>query len=326
MTKNAAGEYLVTDRTSGITYLVVPDHGLLRIFDATGQGSIVNAGSVQITAEDRRLLFQTTADYSSDLDNGNVPSGLETEFQNNGITLSSSTFLEVDALSTVQGWLIHDRLAGRTYLVLENGSGGMSIYATSQITADAGGLSIALKLGESDGLSISVGIGAAVNHITNTIQAFVADSTVAGTLGVDIAATSTATIDAFTLGGAIDANIGEGTGFDLTGAGAGSGNTIQDVTAAYVQHRDPSDSNTTSVTASDGAISVAALDLATMLVDAGGVAIALKLGEQNGLGLSVGISVAINTIDDTVQADIDHAVAWGGRSQCRPRRRRGSRR
>ena len=48
-----------------------------------------------------------------------------------------------------------------------------------------------------------------------------------------------------------------------------------------------------------------------MLVDAGGVAIAVKLGEQGGLGISVGISVAINKIDDTVQADIDHAVASG---------------
>jgi len=311
VTKNAAGEYLLTDRTNGNTYLVVPDHGLLRVFDATGQGSTVSAGSVQITAEDRRLLFQTTSDYSSDLNQGNVPGGLDTEFQHNGITLSSSTFLKVDTLNAVQGWLIHDRLAGRTYLVLEDATGGMSIYDTSQITSDAGGLSIALKVGESQGLSLSVGIGAAVNHITNTIQAFVADSTVAGTGGVDIAATSTATIDAFTLGGALNANIGEGTGFDGSGAGAGSGNTIQDVTAAYIQHRDPSDSNITSVTASAGALSVDALDLATKLVDAGGFAIALKLGEQNGLGLSVGLSVAINTIDDTVQADIDHAAALG---------------
>ena len=113
----------------------------------------MKAGSVAISAEDDRLLFQTTSNYSTDLNNGNVPIGLVAEFQNNGITLSSSAFLEVDTLTTVKGWLIHDRLAGRSYLVLQNASGGMSIYATSQITSDAGGLSLALKFGESDGFA-----------------------------------------------------------------------------------------------------------------------------------------------------------------------------
>ncbi|HKM53695.1 MAG TPA: hypothetical protein VJY33_09815 [Isosphaeraceae bacterium] len=68
-------------------------------------------------------------------------------------------------------------------------------------------------------VGISVGIAAAVNNFSNTIQAFVADSSVTGT-SVAVAATSTATIDAVTIGGVLDATIGKGDGFQGDGAGA----------------------------------------------------------------------------------------------------------
>src|SRR6185312_13777136 len=96
----------------------------------------------------------------------------------------------IQKLAAVDGWLIHDRVKGQSFLVLKDATGpGMTIYATTQVTADAGGLVIALSIGARSTIGISVGIAAAVNMITNTTQAFVADSTVKST-SVAIAATS----------------------------------------------------------------------------------------------------------------------------------------
>src|SRR5262249_5381793 len=151
------------------------------------------------------------------------------------------------------GWLVQDRVKGHSYLVQKDATGtGMTVYATTNITADAGGLTIALNLGAKSTVGISVGIAAAVNNITDTTQAFVADSTVGGT-SVDIAATSATTIDAVTIGGVLEATLGKGDGFQGDGAGAGSGNTINDTVASYIKDRDAADTIATSVTASSGA-------------------------------------------------------------------------
>src|SRR5206468_10801868 len=96
-------------------------------------------------------------------------------------------------------------------------------------------------------------------------------------------------------------NIGEGSGLDGSGAGAGSGNTIENWVTAYIQDKNPADSQATVVTASDGGVTVAATDLASILAIAGGVGIGIKVGEDtSGAALSVGISVAINKVNDSV--------------------------
>ena len=111
----------------------------------------------------------------------------------------------------------------------------------------------------------------------------------------------------------LDATLGKGEGFQGDGAGAGSGNTIQDTVASYVKDRDAADAIATSVTAAGGAASIGTLDLSSILADAGGLALALSLGDSPDAGavVSIGISVALNTISDTDEAFIDTRTVSG---------------
>src|SRR5262249_44106127 len=81
----------VTDPTSGTVYQIFNENGQLRVSNKAGIGSTVNAGgAVSVTANDRRLLFNVSSGYTGDLDGGTVPSGLKSDFETNGIKLSSN--------------------------------------------------------------------------------------------------------------------------------------------------------------------------------------------------------------------------------------------
>ena len=107
--------------------------------------------------------------------------------------------------------------------------GGVYVHATdkSSIKADAGGFALALTLSTSGKFkSVAIGLAAAENRITNSVDAFVRNSTVkaSGALhdiaadGVRVEVVGTPTIQAPTIAGALAA-----TG---AGTGAGSGNYI----------------------------------------------------------------------------------------------------
>ena len=279
----------VTDPADGRVFQIINENGLLRVYDKISTGSNVTAGGdVSVTAEDRRFLFTV-------LDDGTVLDDLQSVFQTNGITLTND--LNVVKLQDGSGWLVHDQTAGRTYLILKDGT-QLDVYATSQITADAGGVAVALQLGDGSGVRGAVGIAASQNRIENTMKAYVAESTVnARSVAVD--ASSVATIDSLSIGGALDVDIGKGSGLDGSGAGAGSGNFIHNRVEASIKDPVPDNTLGTVVTTTTGDVSVTATDLSTIVADAGGLAIGLKIGDGTGLNLSVGISVAVNDIGDT---------------------------
>ena len=86
------------------------------------------------------------------------------------------------------------------------------------------------------------------------------------------------------------------------------------------------------MTAQDGNITLSAIDNPTIIANAGGVGLAVALGE-NGLGVSFGVAAAVNDEEDPVKVERDlmravpksewiwfgHAMIWLGRRVCKAR-------
>ncbi len=192
--------------------------------------------------------------------------------------------------------------------VATTGTGATSVQVraedTSKIQVLAGGIGIAIAT--QTPVSIAAGVSVASNEIDNTIQSYIDNSKVTSAGGVSMAATSTPTIKALTIGVAIGATTGGG-GFSGTGAGAGSGNTIQNTIDVHITNS--LSTNNKGVFANGGALHLTATDTPTILAGAGGFGFAGAFGGGGGIGGSIGISVAINDVEDTVKAYIDGSTA-----------------
>ncbi|MEL7303266.1 MAG: hypothetical protein AAGJ53_06195, partial [Pseudomonadota bacterium] len=165
---------------------------------------------------------------------------------------------------------------------------------TSKIIADAGAATVALAYGR-DGGVFSAAIGASIseNDIDNTITAIVdgATTTVESATGaVSLAATSTATVDTFTLAAAISV---------AAGSGGSADNAIANTIEASIQGQ--------ATVAAAGDISLTARDISRITADVSGGSLGLSLGTEKGLALSVGVSLADNTVNNSVLAFIDDA-------------------
>ena len=133
-------------------------------------------------------------------------------------------------------------------------------------------MGIAAAGGQGGGAALSAGVSVAMNDIANQVFAVIDGSTVTSAGSVGLLATSSATIDALTIAGAIGAAGGQGGGFSFAGAGAGSGNTIKNTVKAAILN------GSTVTTTVAGAVSLTARDTSFIKADAGGVGIAAAGG------------------------------------------------
>jgi hypothetical protein len=194
---------------------------------------------------------------------------------------------------------------------IQNGSsvtttsgGNVTLTATDHatITADGGGVSLAAGLGAAGAAAGSLGVAQAIDSITDTVKAFVDNSAVTAASAVSLSANETATIDSFTLGGAVAVGAGAAGGGGVAGAGAGSTNTISNTVLAYVS----SSSGTNGLTASGGSVTLSAADSASIAATSGGVALGLGAGGGPlSFGVAIGAGVATNSVTDTVKAYAD---------------------
>ena len=209
--------------------------------------------------------------------------------------------------------------------------GDFSLEATDSktIEADAGGFAIAASVGKRQGGSkksnksmgtLSVGASQAENSIGADsgyeVKAYITSTDVTVDGKATIEATSSATIDALAMGGALSADTDGNTGTvgTLAGAGAGTINDIQlDIEASLK-------SSSSIVTLNGGHVSITANDQSRIEADAGGVAVAVAFARKssgtgsggsggsssgfNGSG-SVGAAVTNNTVANTVHAFVD---------------------
>ncbi|MDH3275857.1 MAG: hypothetical protein OEM99_15100, partial [Gammaproteobacteria bacterium] len=148
--------------------------------------------------------------------------------------------------------------------------------------------SLAGNIGSS---AVAVGASVATNTIGNTIRAYIDNSIIdAGVTGVDLDATSNATIKSIAVSGAL--------AMGFSGNASVSVNEIDNTVDAHI-------SGGSSVTSLAGPVSLTATDTATIESLAGNVSVGAA-------GAAFGAAVATNTIGNTIQAYIDNSTIEPG--------------
>jgi hypothetical protein len=171
----------------------------------------------------------------------------------------------------------------------------------SKINGISGGVAIGLANGKSTGGDAGAGGFALVfNNIESDVGAYLHNADVnTGAGDVTIDADSIGAIYALAIGGAVAGARGSGSSAALAGAGAFNSNTIRKGVLAEIR-------GGSEVTANN--IDVTADDTSTITADSGGIAFAAAVssGSGSGASLSIGASLAFNTVEDSfVRANID---------------------
>ena len=184
-------------------------------------------------------------------------------------------------------------------------SGAIDVYATdaSIITADAGGVAIAIAFGADGAGSGSVGFAQANNTIDNHVTADISASQAAALGDVSVLATSVASISALSFGGSGAGSGGSGLNVALAGAGAGANNTTGDDIYAFINNCQ----GKFSVSSVLGSLALGATDNPSIVSSAGGGSVAISAG-STAAGVAVAAVQTNNTIGDTVESYIDSSV------------------
>jgi hypothetical protein len=196
-------------------------------------------------------------------------------------------------------------------LVATHGQARLHATDSAQITADAGAVAVAIALSASGtALSGSVGVAVALNTIEDQVWATLDDSTLTA-LSVDVKAESKRDASlpagdqiaalALTISAA-GAGSASSTAGALAGAGVAAVNRIDNDIHAGIG------SSTVNVTGAGG-VALTAQDNATIRSEAIAGAIALSGSTGGNAGaVAVGISVALNHVNNDVLADIDDST------------------
>ena len=292
------------------------------IVEALVSASTLAAGAGQVTvtaSEAGKELFTLTASLAAQLDDlaltgdavdtandAAALAAVQAAFLGHGVTLSNATQIAVlDTVQSLDGtgnivlntttrWLARDP-GGQTFVLVRDGS-LLRVLRPALVSADAGGIGVAINIRGSGAGSVAIGAAVGLNEVTNTVRAAIESSTVSATAGVTVSAISGVTIDVLTIGIALGIAGGQTGGISLAGAGSGSGNTIGSSATATISGG--------SVTTA-GPVAVSAADSSRIRADAGAAAISVAGGGTGGGALAVGGSLAVGTISTTARALLD---------------------
>jgi hypothetical protein len=210
-------------------------------------------------------------------------------------------------LNTVRGG-VRSSINRSNITTTNTGSIRLTASDESTITADAGGvaLAVAITSGSASGTGAAIGAAVAFNRIENGyVRAAIEDSDIESAGSIILSATSTSIIEALTLAGAgAVGSSGSGGGYALSGAGAYSDNTITSVVEAYILDSEPTIAEPNQYILAQDSIMISATD--TSVIDAQTYGFTIAVGASKGSGrggaLSVGVSLAYNTIDTDIRA------------------------
>ncbi len=171
-------------------------------------------------------------------------------------------------------------------------AGVVALHATdaSSIEAIAGAATISAAFGGKAGVALSVGVALAENHISNEVEAYIAnaDDTLESTAGgIVLDARTRAGIDAITAAASVAIGAAGTAGIAVSGAGAVAKNVILTRTNAYIEN---------SVIDSAGAVDLDAESDSAIDATVVAVSAAVGVGGTAGIGASVGFALARNFI------------------------------
>src|SRR5262249_58212635 len=149
----------------------------------------------------------------------------------------------------------------------------------------------------------AIGGGAVVCLVDNTVLAYADGATVDAAASVHLRADETTTIYGLAIGGAVavsgNTSVGGG-GTGVGAAGAGVGNTVTNTVQAYIR-------GSTVNAGTSGDVTVSATDTSTITANGGGVGVGIGARDLagSGTGGSLGVAIAINDIENDVEAFVD---------------------
>ncbi len=171
--------------------------------------------------------------------------------------------------------------------------GSLAVAATnaSEITVIAGSASFGGAFGTSaNGVSVSIALSVAVNTISGEVKAAITGATpgVTTTTGdLTVRALNDAEIHAISASASVSVGVGSTNGIAIGGGGAAAVNTIRVDTTALVSASTLSSARDLVVSAND----TAAIDAIVVAAS-----VAAAAGSSNGVGVAIGLSIAINEI------------------------------
>ena len=180
---------------------------------------------------------------------------------------------------------------------------------SSVIDAQVAAVAASVAVGGTTGVGVAIGVSLAENEIdagggsgSGALTASIGSSSIKSDGAVEVQAYSTQTIDADTLAGAVAISGGGTTGVAVAGAGVAVSNLITLAITA-----DITGDGTQTITA--GRVAVDAYDQSWINATDGAAAVSASFGGEAGVAVSVGLSLAQNTINDPVSAYISGVSA-----------------
>ena len=200
-----------------------------------------------------------------------------------------------------------------------DGQGLIVLSATdsSTITASVKAFSVSVGIGGGTTPAASIGFSLARNLIgwdeyggSNPIEvmAYVQGASLAASRGVSLSSATTSTIHATVEATSVAVAASTGTSVGLSAAGLWTDNKIAARVKSYID-------GSVSVVATTGDIVLTASDAATVTADARSASVAGSLSGGSGGAVSIGLSLAFNTIADEVEASLSgvtNATATAG--------------
>ena len=256
--------------------------------------SLIDASTVSAESLSLRALGNATIQATTLAADGSVAGG-----QGGGLAITGAG---AGSSNTISGLIAAEITGGSQINCTGSGTAlGLSATDTSSIHAIATGVRI--SSGGQNGSSAGAGAAIASNTIANAVVASIQGSTATVDGGVTLAAESLATIVVFTLGLSGALGGGSSGSYNLTGAGSGSGNQINDtVEASITTGKKGSTTVGSNVRSTRGAVKLTATDNATINSSAG----------AGTFGTGVGASIAVNSIGDIVSAFTDGSTVISG--------------
>jgi hypothetical protein len=286
----------------------------LNTLDATTESFVIgaqvaSAGKVLLDAERQGQVMAVTIAAS-----GSAASGQSTvtvspatggSGGSGGASGNGQASISVDVAASVS----LNSLEGETLAFIQDaavlGTGAVSLTAndSSMIDADGGGAAIVDDLtgGKKVGVAIAAGVSVAVNDETTTLASYLDNAQVGHGVDIGIAAENSSTINAVTVAGAAVFSDTSQVGLVFNGAGAGSGNNIQNTIQAYVLDCAGIQPQSLLLAATDDSqisATAVAVAMSVALTNASGVATAISMGG----------TATVNEIKNTVEAFIENST------------------
>ena len=139
------------------------------------------------------------------------------------------------------------------------------------------------------------------------VQAFIQDSEITAAGKVDVLAASSATIDALVEAAAVGVSASAKKAGGLSGAGVFTENKIATAVRGFIEYSD-SYAGDAEVVVNGGNLTLSATDASDITADARAASLAAAFSGQKAGALSIGLSLAFNTVDNEVAAFIDNAA------------------